>query len=100
MKSTIEESGKPLSENEKLELTHKVYTETQTLSLSKTAADKQQLSSMNENWKDENISALQKKVVNQQLSNLADGIVDPVFILLIDVLNKLEINNISLLHVH
>lgn len=86
-----------LSTREKLELVHEIYSDVQLLRLAERKTDRVKMVDMADNWKDFNIPALQRRVVEQQLKNLKEGIVDPVFVPLVDALNSLDLERFSLL---
>jgi ubiquinone/menaquinone biosynthesis C-methylase UbiE len=74
-----------------------VYQEVQLLRREETSATVQEMQLLSENWKDRDIPALQRKVVDVQLHNLRMGIVDPVFSSLAAILKKIRLQQFTLL---
>jgi len=75
----------------------RAYREAQTVSSTEVRASDAELSELAGNWKDEAIPDLQRSVADVQLSNLARGVVDPVFASLAEALRRVEEPRFSIL---
>jgi hypothetical protein len=80
-----------------LEKVHSIYKESQLLDDNESAVDRSELQTLSDAWKGDDIPSLQRKTVEQQLLNLKEGLIDPVFVTLIEALNSLHLEKFSLL---
>lgn len=87
-----------LTEKElRLSQVHKTFKETRLLKFKESKEALKNLYALKNVWKNKDIPILQRKIVDQQLMNLREGIIDPVFISLIEALNCLPLEDFSLL---
>jgi ubiquinone/menaquinone biosynthesis C-methylase UbiE len=84
---------------EDMQKVHDSYREAQLLQRQEKSASLDEMKQLSGNWQDEELPALQRKVVAIQLENLRSGIVDVVFLTLIELLKKIPLKSFSFLDV-
>lgn len=82
---------------ESLEESARIYGEVQVVQIPETAVSREELRSLSENWKEQSIPELQRKVVDAELGNLHRGIISPVYSSLIDTLKQIPLSEFILL---
>jgi len=86
-------------DKDKLNKVFKAYKEVQMLKLEERIVGEEALKDFHNNWKDNQVPALQRKVVTVQLENLHQGIIDPAFLSLTEALAEIKLSTFSLLDV-
>ncbi len=84
---------------ERLARVHQTFQEVQIVKAENKVVDVNRLHDLADNWKDDRIPLLQRRVIDVQLENLRNEVIDPVYLTFIKALRSVKLKTFSFLDV-